>query len=479
MADLHDLTALEQATAIRQGDVTSVQLTEHYLARTEEISPRIGAFIAVTPDAALAQAHAADEIVRRSSDPDSLPVLHGVVCPIKDLNTVADLPTTFGSRIFSSAMPFDDDVVASLRAEGLVFTGKTNTPEFGHSCYTENLIAPPARTPWNLDLMAGGSSGGAAAAVAAGLAPLAQGSDGGGSLRIPASACGLVAVKPTRGRVSNGPLPDGLGELGVQGPLARTVRDAAALLDAMTGSPIRSGAVSNSSRQSDSLLTAVSREPGVLRIGRYRSPVIADTDVHPDCIEAYESASALLEELGHDVEDIEPPFGLDVVARFEVVWAVSIRSVPIPDSRGDEVMPLTRWLRERGESVSGIELARAVMAMRSAARSALIATGAYDVILTPTLAKPPMPVGAIRDDRDPGRDFETQKAFTPFTAPYNVTGQPAMSIPLHWNAEGVPIGVQLVGRLWEEATLLSLAGQLEQVKPWLGRVPKLWREEAR
>jgi amidase len=479
VADLHDLTALEQATAIRQGDVTSVQLTEHYLARTEEISPRIGAFIAVTPDAALAQARAADEIVRRSSDPDSLPVLHGVVCPIKDLNSVVDLPTTFGSRIFGTAMPFDDDVVASLRAEGLVFTGKTNTPEFGHSCYTENLIAPPARTPWNLDLMAGGSSGGAAAAVAGGLAPLAQGSDGGGSLRIPASACGLVAVKPTRGRVSNGPLPDGLGELGVQGPLARTVRDAAALLDAMTGSPIRSGAGSNSSRQPDSLLTAVSREPGVLRVGRYRSPVIADTEVHPDCIEAYESASALLEELGHDVEDIEPPFGLDVVAQFEIVWAVSIRSVPIPDSRGDEVMPLTRWLRERGESVSGIELARAVMAMRSAARSALITTGAYDVILTPTLAKPPMPVGAIRDDRDPGRDFETQKAFTPFTAPYNVTGQPAMSIPLHWNADGVPIGVQLVGRLWEEATLLSLAGQIEQVKPWLGRVPKLWREEAR
>lgn len=474
MAVLHDLTAIEQASAMRRGELTSVELTEHYLARTEEISPVIGAFIVITPDAALAQARAADEVIRRSADRDSLPALHGVVCPIKDLNFVADTPTTFGSGIFTITMPMDDDVVASMRAEGLVFTGKTNSPEFGLSCYTENIIAPPARTPWDLDLMAGGSSGGAAAAVAAGLAPLAQGSDGGGSLRIPASACGLVTIKPTRGRVSNGPLPDGLGELAVQGPLARTVRDAAALLDVMAVSPVGAGAVSTSSRQPESFLTAVSREPGVLRIGRYRAPVIADTEVHPDCIEAYESASALMEELGHEVEDIEPPFGFDVVSQFEIVWAVSARSIPIPNGRDGEVMPLTRWLRERGESVSGVELARAVMAMRSAARSALIATEAYDVILTPTLAKPPMPIGSIRNDVDPGRDFEDQKAFTPFTAPYNVTGQPAMSIPLHWNGNGVPIGVQLVGRMWEEATLLSLAGQLEQVKPWLGRVPKLW-----
>ncbi len=474
MAALHDLTAIEQASAMRRGELTSVELTEHYLARTEEISPVIGAFIVITPDAALAQARAADDIIRQSADRDSLPALHGVVCPIKDLNSVAATPTTFGSGIFTITMPKDDDVVASMRAEGLVFTGKTNTPEFGLSCYTENMIAPPARTPWDLDLMAGGSSGGAAAAVAAGLAPLAQGSDGGGSLRIPASVCGLVTVKPTRGRVSNGPLPDGVGELAVQGPLARTVRDAAALLDVMAVSYAGAAAVSTSSRQPESFLTAVSREPGVLRIGRYRAPVIADTEVHPDCIEAYELASALMEELGHDVEDIDPPFGLDVVPQFEIVWAVSARSIPIPNGRDEEVMPLTRWLRERGESVSGVELARAVMAMRSAARSALIATDAYDVILTPTLAKPPMPIGAIRDDVNPERDFEDQKAFTPFTAPYNVTGQPAMSIPLHWNENGVPVGVQLVGRMWEEATLLSLAGQLEQVKPWLGRVPVLW-----
>jgi amidase len=471
---LHDLTALEQSSAIRQGELTSVELTDYYLTRMQEFSERVGAFISTTAESAMAQARLADEMVRRSEDPSSLPLLHGVVCPIKDLNSVAEIPTTFGSKAFEAVLPFDDDVVARLRAEGLVFTGKTNTPEFGLPCYTENEIAPPARTPWNLDLMAGGSSGGAAAAVASGLAPIAQGSDGGGSLRIPASACGLVTIKPTRGLVSNGPMPDGLGELAVQGPLARTVRDAAALLDAMVG-PIPGSQVGGPLGQGrESLVAAVSREPGVLRIGRYCSPVIADTQVHPDCLDAYESASLLFEELGHDVEEIDPPFGFDIVKKFETVWATTARSIPLTKSQQAVVMPLTLWLRERGDAVSGQELAGAVAAMRSAARAAIIATSAYDVILTPTLASPPLPIGAIRNDGDPSRDFEAQKAFTPFTATYNVTGQPAMSLPLFWNAEGLPIGVQLVGRLHEESTLLSLAGQLEQAKPWLGRKPGLW-----
>ena len=474
MTELHDLTAVEQASAIRQGDLTSAQLTEHYLNRMQELSDQVGAFITVTAESAMTQARMADEMVQESSDDSFLPALHGVVCPIKDLNMVADVLTTFGSRALNVTLPIDDDVVSRLRADGLVFTGKTNTPEFGLPCYTENAIAPPARTPWNLDLMAGGSSGGAAAAVAAGLAPIAQGSDGGGSLRIPASACGLVAIKPTRGLVSNGPMPDGLGELAVQGPLARTVRDAAALLDAMAGPMVGAYAMSEPAWMREPLLTAVSREPGVLRIGRYCTPVIAETSVHPDCLDAYEAVSILLEELGHEVEDIDPPFGLDLVTKFETVWATTARSIPLSESQQALVMPLTRWLRERGDAVSGQELASAVAAMRSASRAAIIAASAYDVILTPTLAAPPLPVGAIRDDADPRQDFESQKAFTPFTAPYNVTGQPAMSLPLYWNADGVPIGVQLIGQLNAEATLLSLAGQLEQAKPWLGRTPDLW-----
>ncbi|MDO8309628.1 MAG: amidase [Actinomycetota bacterium] len=461
--DLHHLTGLGQGAAIRRGDVTAVELAEHYLQRTMERNPSVGAFIEITGELALEQARAADEAVRSAGADDHLPPLLGVVVPIKDLNQVKGVRCRFGSAVVDVVSPVDDAVVAMLRAAGAVFTGKTSAPEFGLPAYTEPDVGPWARSPWDLTRSAGGSSGGAAAAVAAGMAPVAQGSDGGGSIRIPASACGLVGLKTSRGLVPSGPLPEGLGRLAVDGPLARTVADAAALLDAMTG---RSGA--------DAHLRALDGEPGPLLIGRYCQPVIADVAVHPECLAAYEGMSALLEALGHRLVDIDVPFPLSAVPHFERVWAAGAASIPIDLAHEDRLRPLTRWLRERGRAMSFEEVMVEVDRMAETGRAMVASTAHLDAILTPTLATLPAPLGHLRDDADPAADFEAQKAFTPFTSPYNISGQPAVSLPVHWTDEGLPVGVQLVGRPMGDAALLRLAAQVERAQPWAHRYPEVW-----
>jgi len=238
VTQIHDLTVTELAAAIRGGQLSPVEITDHYLDRTDRLGGQVGAFYTVTRDRARQEAAAAEKAVAeaRRAERSTLPPLAGVPIPIKDLNLVAGVRVTFGSLLFQDNIADQDDyVVAALRGAGIVITGKTATPEFGLPCYTETRIGPPARTPWDVTRSAGGSSGGAAAAVAAGLAPAAQGSDGGGSIRIPSSVCGLFGIKPTRGRVSHGPLIPDLSGLSIDGPLARTVADAALLLDAMTG----------------------------------------------------------------------------------------------------------------------------------------------------------------------------------------------------------------------------------------------------
>jgi amidase len=475
MTELHDLTALEQATAVRTGEVSPIELVDHYLGRIERLSGTVGAFVTVTEDAARAQAKEAERVLIAAADPDALPPLRGVPVAIKDLNLTAGVRTTLGSRLYADFVPpVDDHVVTLLRRAGTISLGKTNTPEFGLPCYTENAVAPPARTPWDLDRSAGGSSGGAAAAVAAGLAPFAQGSDGGGSLRIPASVCGLFAIKVSRGRVSNGPLGGDVTGLAWNGPLARTVRDAAAMLDAMAvpmpgdphwAPPLPAG---------QSFLGHANREPGRLRVGRLIEPVVAGTEVHPECRQAWEEAGALLAELGHEVQDVPPPFGPEAVPMFETVWAVATHGVPVAPGRVDELQPLTRWLRERGAAISGPQYLAALGTLQLLSRQGITALQGYDVILTPTLAQPPRPVGWFTDGADPAEDFERQKRFTPWTAVYNMTGQPAVNVPLHWTGEGLPIGVMLVGRPAGEATLISLSAQLEAAKPWSDRHPPIW-----
>ncbi|MFG2192412.1 amidase [Streptomyces sp. NPDC048639] len=481
MAELHDLTALQQAEMIRQGELSPVELTEHYLRRIDRLDAKLGAFITVTPEIARKQAAEAEAQARTAREQGrELPPLHGVPVPVKDLNPVAGVRCTYGSEAYSDHIPdTDDHVVTKLRAEGTIMLGKTNTPEFGLPCYTEGRLAPPARTPWDLDRSAGGSSGGAAAAVAGGLAPLAHGSDGGGSIRIPSSVCGLFGIKPSRGRVSAGPLLHDVSGLSTSGPIARTVADAAALLDTLAGPMSGDPYCAPSLPAGDTFLAAALRRPaGRLRVALLLTPPVPGVELHPDCRAAALSAAELLRELGHHVEELALPMDGSVGRAFTTVWDVMALTRPVPPGTDGLLQPLTRHLRERGHEVSGPGFAEALYAFRMLGRmvaDALLAPGeGYDVILTPTLAQPPAMVGQLRNDEDPGAEFAGLAAFTPFTPLYNATGQPAVSLPLHWTDEELPIGVMFGGRYGEETTLLSLSAELEEARPWTGRRPSVW-----
>jgi amidase len=468
VTQIHDLSAREQAAAIRDRELSPVDITEHYLTRIERLNEQVGAYITVTPEIAREQAREAEKAIKRG---DTAPLL-GVPVPIKDLNMVKDVPMTLGSTAFDDFHGFaDDNVVTFLREAGTILLGKTNTPEFGLPCYTENDVSAPARTPWDSSRSAGGSSGGAAAAVAAGLAPVAQGSDGGGSIRIPASVCGLFGIKPTRGRISQGPIVPDLIGLATNGPIARTVRDAALMLDVMAHNV--PGDMYRAEPPAGTFLEAADREPGRLRIGRSAQSPVPGVEVHPDCLAAYEDATALLTELGHEVVDVEMPWNADLVPHFETLWASMATLTPVPPEREERLRPLTRWLRERGRALTAPELFQAQAGLQLAVRTAMPLYNGYDAILHPTLAQPPAPIGHF-DDVEPAENFERQKRFTPFTSVYNVTGQPAVNVPLHWTAGGLPIGVMLVGRMSEEATLIALSAQLEAARPWADKHPAIW-----
>ena len=471
MAQLHDLTMLEQAAAIRRREISPVDLVDHYLDRIERLNDTVGAFVHVAPDQARAAAKDAESAVTSGGD---LPPLHGVPTAIKDLYLTADMPTSFGTGAFAPLeLGIDEFFVTKLRAAGTISLGKTATPEFGAPCYTEPEGHRPARTPWDLERSAGGSSGGAGAAVASGLVPAAPGSDGGGSIRIPSSVNGLFGLKTSRGRVSTAPLSSEISGLSVHGPIARTVRDAAALLDAMAG-PSPQDWLWHGPPATESFLAACDDEPRGLRIGRYITPAVPGAQVAPECQAAYEHASSLLEQLGHHVEDHPTALDASLVPLFENMWAVEFAALPVPSEAESGLRPLTRWLRERGRNLSGLDVYAALGSLRGVARAELEKTAIYDVMLTPTLAQPPAKVGQLRNDDDPVQDFENQKNYAPFTAPYNMSGQPAVSVPLHWTDDGLPIGVQLVGRPGDEVTLLRLAAQIEAAEPWAHRKPALW-----
>ncbi|MEI2640917.1 MAG: amidase [Candidatus Nanopelagicales bacterium] len=305
-----------------------------------------------------------------------------------------------------------------------------------------------------------------------GLAPIAHGSDGGGSIRIPASANGLVGLKPSRGRVSNGPLRDPVGDLVTSGPLARTVADAAALLDAMAtpfpGDPYYAPPPATS------FLDAAGQEPGRLRIGFFSEPIIADVPVDPQAQTAMESAAARLEELGHQLEPIARPFGPELVVQFEHLWHVLALLTPVMPEDEQRLQPTTQYLRELGRGVSGIALAQAVSLVRIQTRATLQSWAAFDAVLTPTTNGPAPLVSDLVDLADPARDFDNQKAWAAYTAAFNMTGQPAISLPLHRTPEGLPQGVQLIGRMYGEEGLLSLSGQIERAYPWHADRPSAW-----
>ena len=467
MTDLHDLTALEQGDLVRRCEVSPGELAEHYLARIDKLDD-VGAFVTVAEEHISTCARAL--MVRPAGESP----LFGVPTAIKDLNLTKGVRTTLGSAAFSDLVPeVSDNVTLSIEAAGMISLGKTNTPEFGSPCYTEPDVAPPAVTPWDRTRGAGGSSGGAAAAVAAGLVPVAQGSDGGGSIRIPASCCGLVGFKPSRGVVSGGPLWGDPTGLATAGPIARNVRDAAAFLDVLAGP--RTGDPFWATPPEDTFLAACDRPPGRLRVARFITPVIdPGAAVDPEVVRAWEETAVLLDSLGHEVEEIPVPLPPEAVATFETCWAVLTALSVVPPEREALLRPLTRWLSDRGRAVSGPEFGLAIGQLRRYAAGAIEQLAAYDAVLTPTLATPPLPVGALRDDADPARDFAAQKAFTPWTSLWNVTGMPAVSLPLHWTPEGLPVGIMLAGRPAADEQLLSLAAQVEAAVGGFTRTPPGW-----
>jgi amidase len=475
VADLHELTALEQAAAVRRREVSPSELVEHHLRRVEDRQAQLGAFVTVTADRAMDAARAADLVVSRN-DPAVLPALLGVPTAIKDLTATAGVRTTFGSVIYAQYLPLvDDDVVRLLVDAGTISLGKTSTPEFGLTCYTEPADLPPAVTPWDTSRLAGGSSGGAAAAVAAGLVPFAQASDGAGSIRGPAAACGVVGLKPSRGRVSRGPAGGDVMLLSVIGPLARTVEDAAAMLDAMAVPCLAEPVIAPPLPPGRSFLDCARREPGRLRIGRYADSPLPGVELAPECRRAWEDTAALLAGLGHEVVDTTSPFDPEVLLpAFDVIYSVGASSVPVPDEAQGALLPFTRWLRERAAGVSGPELLQAMARVQFAGREAVAVHAEFDAVLTPTLAQLPQLVGSFSSAPTPAENFERQKRYIPYAALYNVTGQPAISLPMHWTDDGLPVGVQLVGRPAGEGVLLALAGQLERVRPWSHRRPPTW-----
>jgi amidase len=466
MTELHHLDATDQAAALRAREISSVELVQHHLDRIDRHAERLGAFVTVTAELALERAAEAD---RRIGEGDA-PRFIGVPTAFKDLTFTAETTTTMGSVVMRDFVPPANAYVVDLvERSGFISLGKTNTPEFGLSSYTDNDLVGPARTPWDLDRNAGGSSGGAAAAVAAGLVPLAQGSDGGGSIRIPSSACGIFGFKPSRGRVSAGPLGSDWSGLAGDGPLARTVRDAAALLDVMAHA--MPGDVRPLPDPPMPYTAWVAQQPGRLRIARWSATHLDGIAPGPDALAAWESASRLLESLGHEVVDIANPFPRDLEPQFNVIWSSGIAGAPIPDEAEPLLRANTRYWRERGRSASAVDLTHALQFLESTTRQVVTDLQAYDAFLTPTLALPPQPIGWFNESGDATEDHHRELLFTPYTALYNMSGQPAASLPLHWSADGLPIGVMLAALPGQDGPLFSLCAQVEAAASWHDRRP--------
>ena len=453
------LPAVEQARLVRAGEVTSSELVALYLERIAALDPSLNAFVTVCGEFALETAQ------QRDTTPSAAP-FHGVPIAVKDLAATAGIRTTYSSSAYADYVPdFDTAVVRRIREAGFVIVGKTNTPEFGTVAFTESELNGVTHNPWNVELTPGGSSGGAAAAVAAGLVPIAHASDGGGSIRIPASCCGLFGLKPSRGRVSSAPFSS-LEGLSTAGPMARSVADAAALLDVLAG--YEPGDPWWAPPPERPFSATAHEPPPRLRVAVTSTPPM-DTPVDPECVAALETAAALLTELGHDVRDATPPWReADLFETFIAIWQVSPALHPVDPAL---MTPLNRGLAGIARATSSVDYARAAAALQLLARRIVSFWSETDIVLTPTLALPPVPIGWQEEVEGPIEQLFRNTEFTPFTAVANLTGQPAISLPLHWSDAGLPIGVQAIGPPAGDALVLSLAAEIEAARPWAHRRP--------
>jgi amidase len=473
VSQLHDLTAGEQVAALEAGDLSSVELTAHYLDRIDRHDERLRCFITVVAEEATEAARLSDEARARG---EVAGLLHGLPIALKDLYPAAGMRTTFGSAALADLVtPVDGPVVAALRRTGAVFLGKTNTPEFGPTCYTETDVLGATQNPFGEGMSPSGSSGGAAAAVAAGLVGIAHGSDGLGSLRTPAANCGLVGFKVTRGRRAGA--GTGWLALAVEGALTRTVADTALFLDAMGGATTSdlwdAGGVAP-----DCFRQAAAREPGRLRIGVLSAPP-GDIEVAPECQTAVRVAADALRVAGHTLEPFDPaglPGMVDVRSAVKVMLATNfavLLSTVIAPERHHLLMPYTRWLAESAAEYTSVDLARAESALYAAAVQYRAVLAQYDVLLSPTTTGPPQPIGGLRCD-DGEESLAAMGRWSSFTPMANISGTPAVSLPVHVSAEGLPIAVQLSASAGRDELLISLSTQLEQTFRWQARHPDVW-----
>lgn len=472
MMELAQLDGIAQADLVRRKEVKPLELVEAAIERIGRLNPTLNAV--VTPLYDESRALAADE--RKLPEGP----FRGVPYLLKDLFAAcAGVPLTSGSAFLRQYVPgYDSELVGRLKRAGLVILGKTNTCELGLLATTEPRLFGASRNPWNTERTTGGSSGGSCAAVASRMVPMAHANDGAGSIRIPASCCGVFGLKPTRGRISLAPdAGDIMGGLAAEHAVTRSVRDSAALLDATLGAA--PGDPYFAPPPARPYLEEVKRAPGRLRIALVRSSFVA-TPVHADCARAAEDAAKLCVDLGHDVVEDAPKLdGQAFVEAFMTVWAAGcaagmegsakITGQPL---REDSFEPLTWSFYQIGRELRASAYALAQAQLQSLAREVGRFMVQYDAMLTPTLGHPPPPLGWFSSPPVPLPEVEQRlAAFVPFTPMANVTGQPAMSVPLDWNNEGLPIGVHFMGRYGEEDTLFRLAAQLEAARPWQQRVP--------
>ena len=463
----HD--GLGLAALIAEGAVTAAEVVAAAIARVEARDPALNAVVLPAFEAALAEA----------TDIGAGPFA-GVPFVVKDLGCAqAGRRHTLGSRYLEhNVAEVDAELYRRYRRAGLIALGRTNTPEWGLNVATEPALFGPTRNPWNSDYSPGGSSGGTAAAVAARMVPLGHASDGGGSIRIPASCCGLFGLKPTRMRTPHGPVAsEGWSGFASAHVLTRSVRDSAAALDATAGPDI--GDPYAAPAVSGSYLAALDAPPGRLRIALVREP-FDDLAVAADCLAAVEDAARLCAELGHVVVEARPAFDvaafnqakLAVIAANAAADIAEIGDLVSRPPAVDELEPATRLIVEAGAEVGASEMALAIRLIQRVSRVVGRFMVDHDLILTPTLARIPARIGALRTDVDSLDAFaRSTRPYIAFTSLFNATGQPAMSVPLYWNAAGLPIGVQFAARFGDETTLFRLAAQLEQARPWAGRRP--------
>ena len=470
--DLMFRSASELAGMVRAGELSARELVQTSLDRIEELNPALNAFVEIDGERALA---AAEKVGAGDERPFA-----GVPIAIKNNRPVSGLRLTYGcSAMKDYTADYDHNVTRRLKQAGFIVVGSTTLPEYGILPVSEARLFGPTRNPWDVERTPGGSSGGSAAAVAAGMVPVAHGNDGGGSIRIPAACCGLVGLKPQRGRISAAPE---LGEslLGIDGVLSRTVAETAAILDVLAGYEV--GDATWAAPPGEPFAAASAREPSPLRIAATTLPPIPEAVVDPLCAAAVTEAAGLLRELGHEVQEVDPPWQIEGLtdlfgAVFSVHIALSIAYSGMVAGReptAEDMEPMSWAIHSMTQSFNSVQGLGLEIQLQALTRQLVSFLAPYDALLTPALAERPLELGTLDTAApDPMSTFTRSGLFTPFTPVFNASGQPGISVPLFHGEDGLPLAVQLVGRPADEATLLALAAQLEEARPWAERRPAI------